>query len=38
MTVAAASSDGAGMILGLNPRYAPASDNDLASVDEIVTV
>jgi len=31
-----ASSDGAGILLGLNARYKPASDNDLASVDEIV--
>jgi len=36
ITVATASSDGGGVILGLNPRYAPASDSDLASVDEIV--
>jgi len=36
ITVATASSAGGGVILGLNPRYAPASDNDLASVDEIV--
>jgi hypothetical protein len=32
-----ATSDVAGIILGLKPRHAPASDNDLASVDEIVT-
>ncbi|HEX9810635.1 MAG TPA: hypothetical protein VGA88_00910 [Burkholderiales bacterium] len=37
MTVATATSDGAGLILGFNPRQLPASDNDLASVDEIVT-
>ena len=36
ITVATASSDGAGILLGLNPRNAPASDNDIASVDEIV--
>lgn len=38
ITVATASSDGAGAIFGLFPRYAPASDSDLASVDEIVTL
>ena len=32
-----ASSDGAGLLLGLNAAYGPASDNDLASVEEIVT-
>jgi len=37
VTVAVATSDGAVVILGHNPRYAPASDNDLASVDEIVS-
>ena len=31
-----ASTDGAGLLLGLDPSYGPASDNDLASVDEIV--
>lgn len=36
VTVGTASSDGGAVILGLNPRYAPASDNDLASVAEIV--
>lgn len=36
ITVATASCDGGGVILGLNPRYAPASDSDLASVAEIV--
>lgn len=37
ITVAVADSDAGGLILGLDPRHAPASDNDLASVDEIVT-
>lgn len=36
ITVATATSDGSGCILGFNPRVGPASDNDLASVDEIV--
>jgi len=36
VTVAVATSDAGGILLGLNPRHAPASDNDLASVDEIV--
>lgn len=36
VTVATASSDGGVVAIGLNPRYGPASDNDLASVDEIV--
>lgn len=38
MTTATASSDSAAIVLGLDPRYAPASAHDLASVDEIVTV
>ena len=37
ITVGTASSDGAGILLGLNPRMAPASDNDLADVAEIVS-
>lgn len=37
VTVGAAASDMAVLVLGFNPRYAPASDNDLASVDEIVS-
>ena len=37
ITVATASSDGAGVLLGFDPKHAPASDNDLASVDEIVS-
>ncbi len=37
VTVATAASLVAGIILGHEPRYAPASDNDLASVDEIIS-
>lgn len=37
VTVATATSDAAAIVLGLDPRYGPASDNDLASVAEIVT-
>lgn len=36
MTVAVATSDAGAILLGLNARVNPASDNDLASVDEIV--
>ena len=36
MTVAAADSDAGGVILGFNPKNAPASDHDLATVDEIL--
>jgi len=36
MTVAVATSDAAGILLGGNARYGPASDNDLASVGEII--
>jgi len=36
LTVATAASDSGVVILGM-PRYAPASDNDLSSVDEIVS-
>ena len=35
MTVATAASDSSAILLGL-PRYYPASENDIASVDEIV--
>ena len=35
MVVAVATSDGGGIVLRHNPRYAPASDNDLSTVDEI---
>lgn len=37
MTVAAATSDAGAVVIGLDRRYAPASDGDLASVAEIVT-
>jgi len=36
ITVAAASCDGGAVVLGFDPRQGPASDNDLASVAEIV--
>jgi len=36
MTVAVATSDACAILLGTNARYKPASDNDLASVEEIV--
>lgn len=36
VTVGTATSDAGALIIGLNPRHAPASDNDLASVGEIV--
>lgn len=36
ITVAAAASDIFGILLGLDPRYGPASDSDLASVGEII--
>lgn len=36
ITVATATSDAGGIVLGFNARYQPASDSDLASVDEIV--
>lgn len=36
MTVATASSDSAGFVLGLTPRYGDAAANDIASVAEIV--
>lgn len=38
MTVATATSDCGAVVLGMNPRYGPASDYDAATVDEIVTV
>ena len=37
MTVATAASDSGAVLWGVQPRFGPASDNDLASVDEIVT-
>lgn len=36
ITVATATSDGGALILGINPKYGPAYDRDLASVAEIV--
>lgn len=36
LTTAVATSDSAAVMLGRRARYQPASDNDLASVDEIV--
>ncbi len=36
-TVGTATSDTGVFVLGFNPRNAPASDNDLSSVDEIVS-
>lgn len=36
VTVANATSDAAVIVLGIDPRYAPASDADLASVLEII--
>jgi len=37
VTVANAAVDYGVVILGFNPRYAPASDNDVSTVDEIVS-
>lgn len=37
MTVGTATSDAGALIMGHNPRHAPASDHDLASVAEIVS-
>ena len=36
VTVATATSDAGGFVLGFDPAYGPATLNDLASVDEIV--
>jgi hypothetical protein len=36
MTVGVATSDAGAIVLGFGPRYGPASDNDLSTVDEIV--
>lgn len=36
MTVGTATSDCAAILLGCEPSYAPASDNDVSTVDEIV--
>ncbi len=38
MTVGTATSDCGAILLGFGPRYAPARDNDAATVDEIVSV
>lgn len=38
VTTAAASVDFGAVVLGFDPRYAPASSADLATVDEIVSV
>lgn len=38
MTIAGATSDSGAVVLGMSPRYAPASDHDADSVAEIVTV
>jgi hypothetical protein len=38
MTVGTATSDCSAIVLGLDARYAPASDNDASTVDEIVTL
>lgn len=37
ITLGTATSDLGGLVLGFAPRHGPASDNDLAAVDEIVT-
>lgn len=37
MTVGTATSDTSGIVLGVVPRRGPASDNDLSTVDEIVS-
>jgi len=38
MTVGTATSDAGALVLGMSPRYGPASDNDAATVVEIVSV
>ena len=38
VTVGTAASDMGAVVLGFDPRYAPASDADASTVDEIVTV
>ena len=38
VTVGTATSDMGAILLGFDPRYAPASDSDAATVDEIVSV
>lgn len=36
LTTATATSDSAAVLVGCNPRFSPASDNDVSTVDEIV--
>lgn len=36
MTVAVATSDAGAIVLGIGPRSGPATDNDIAGVDEVV--
>lgn len=38
VTLGTAGGDIGGVLLGLGPRFGPASDNDASTVDEIVTV
>lgn len=38
MTVGTATSDAGAIVLGFGPKYAPASDNDAATVDSIKSV
>jgi hypothetical protein len=38
VTMGTAGADLSAVVLGFDPRYAPASDNDATTVDEIVTV
>jgi len=38
MTVGTATSDAGAIIMGFNPLYGPASDNDLSTVDSITSV
>jgi len=38
MTVGTAASDAGAVVLAVDPNYAPASDNDASTVDEIVTI
>lgn len=37
MTIGTAACDAGGLVLGFYPKYGPASDNDAATVDEIVS-
>lgn len=38
ITVGTATSDAAGLVIGMSPRHAPASDYDASTVDEIVSI